>query len=281
VIAKYVNITEPLPPNSPKMQSPVIKLHGIGSIFDLLNETDVVSSNAPQTFEELKIGHGFVLYSTTIKEETSDPVVLSVPRLRDRAQVFVDRQYKGTLSRTQEIYSLPINAKKGSQLDLFVENQGRFAFLDVAELKGIIEGVKLGTINIYDFKQYLFYKNWTTAISKLETKTTQIQAQQNIPTFFTGTFQLDSNITQPLDTFLRVDGFSKGSAFLNGFNLGRYWPKAGPQITLYAPAHLFKPYPQTNTLTLLELEENPCIDLGRCNAMFVKQHVLNATTAPL
>jgi beta-galactosidase len=71
------------------MQSPVIKLHPIATIFDLM--TDTISSQSTQTFEELKIDHGFVLYSTTIKEGTSDPVVLSVPHLRDRAQVFVDK----------------------------------------------------------------------------------------------------------------------------------------------------------------------------------------------
>jgi beta-galactosidase len=279
VIGKYVTLTESVPKNSPKMQSPVIHLHGIASIFDLLAEP--ISSSIPQTFEELKIAHGFVLYSTTIKNDTSDPVVLTVPHLRDRAQVFIDKQYKGTLSRTQEIYSMPLSAKNGSQLDLFVENQGRFAFLDVAELKGIIEGVKLGETVLHDFKHYLFYQNWTTAISDLEKKTTQIQAHQNIPTFFTGTFQLADDKSLPLDTFLRVDGFSKGNAFLNGFNLGRYWPKAGPQITLYAPAHLFRPYPQQNRLTLFELEQHPCEDLGRCNAKFVDVHVLNATTAPI
>ncbi len=183
------------------------------------------------------------------------------------------------MSRTQEIYSMPLNIKNGSQLDIFVENQGRFAFLDVAELKGIVKGVKLGEIELKDFKHYLFYRNWTTAITQLEKKTTDVEVRQNVPTFFTGTFQLENNKSLPLDTFLRVDGFSKGNAFLNGFNLGRYWPKAGPQITLYAPAHLFKPYPQENRLTLFELEENPCIDLGHCSAQFVKEHVLNATTA--
>jgi beta-galactosidase len=84
-----VNVTGTVPPIAPKMQSPVIKLHPIASIFDLM--TDPISSPSPQTFEELKIGHGFVLYSTTVKENTSDPVVLSVPHLRDRAQVFVDK----------------------------------------------------------------------------------------------------------------------------------------------------------------------------------------------
>ena len=34
-----------------------------------------------------------------------------------------------------------------------------------------------------------------------------------------------------LDTFLRLPGWRKGIAWVNGFNLGRYWPMAGPQVT--------------------------------------------------
>ena len=30
-------------------------------------------------------------------------------------------------------------------------------------------------------------------------------------------------VTKPLDTFLDLPGWHKGVAFLNGFNLGRYW----------------------------------------------------------
>lgn len=33
------------------------------------------------------------------------------------------------------------------------------------------------------------------------------------------------------DSFLRLDGWTKGVAFVNGFNLGRYWPVMGPQVT--------------------------------------------------
>ena len=32
------------------------------------------------------------------------------------------------------------------------------------------------------------------------------------------------------DTFLQLDGWTKGIAFVNGFNLGRYWPVMGPQV---------------------------------------------------
>ena len=41
------------------------------------------------------------------------------------------------------------------------------------------------------------------------------------------------------DTFLRLDGWTKGVAFVNGFNLGRYWDR-GPQQTLYVPAPLLR-----------------------------------------
>ncbi|MBR3692620.1 MAG: beta-galactosidase, partial [Clostridia bacterium] len=46
---------------------------------------------------------------------------------------------------------------------------------------------------------------------------------------------------EPADTFLRLDGFTKGFVKLNGFNIGRYFNEAGPQKTLFVPAPLLKP----------------------------------------
>jgi beta-galactosidase len=43
------------------------------------------------------------------------------------------------------------------------------------------------------------------------------------------------DLDQPADLFLSTDGWSKGTAWVNGFPLGRYWSK-GPQRTLYVPA---------------------------------------------
>uniref|UniRef100_A0A914CGF1 Beta-galactosidase n=1 Tax=Acrobeloides nanus TaxID=290746 RepID=A0A914CGF1_9BILA len=60
--------------------------------------------------------------------------------------------------------------------------------------------------------------------------------------------QFTSNPIQ--DTFFNSTGWTKGQLFVNGYNLGRYWPVAGPQTTLYVP----KPYIQeTNTVLLIEL----------------------------
>ena len=42
---------------------------------------------------------------------------------------------------------------------------------------------------------------------------------------------------KPRDTFLKLDKWTKGNVFVNGFNVGRYYNK-GPQHTLYIPAPL-------------------------------------------
>lgn len=49
----------------------------------------------------------------------------------------------------------------------------------------------------------------------------------------------------------------KGVAFVNGMNIGRYWPSCGPQITLYIPALFLIPYPGLNNIIMLELEGVP------------------------
>lgn len=60
---------------------------------------------------------------------------------------------------------------------------------------------------------------------------------------------------QPMDTYLNTAGWGKGVAFVNGRNLGRYWPLVGPQITLYVPATFLRT--GDNELVLIELEYVP------------------------
>jgi beta-galactosidase len=82
----------PVPTVAPKMELPAIHMKPIATIFDYQFSSDSVLSHNPQTFEELKLGHGFVLYSHLITENmTSDPLVLHIDKIADRAQVFVDK----------------------------------------------------------------------------------------------------------------------------------------------------------------------------------------------
>lgn len=87
----------------------------------------------------------------------------------------------------------------------------------------------------------------------------------------------------------------QGVVFLNGFNLGRYWPVMGPQVTLYVPAPVFRPHPQVNVLVVFELEWSPCgpaddatmvyaedpalknLEITTCKVEFVLNHVLDGS----
>jgi hypothetical protein len=41
------------------------------------------------------------------------------------------------------------------------------------------------------------------------------------------------------DTFFNSTGWGKGQLFVNGYNLGRYWATAGPQVTIIIKSNIF------------------------------------------
>ncbi|KAF4014101.1 hypothetical protein G4228_005454 [Cervus hanglu yarkandensis] len=65
----------------------------------------------------------------------------------------------------------------------------------------------------------------------------------------------------------------KGQVWINGFNLGRYWTKRGPQQTLYVPRPLLFPRGTHNRITLLELENVP----PQPQIQFLDRPILNST----
>jgi hypothetical protein len=79
---------------------------------------------------------------------------------------------------------------------------------------------------------------------------------QQTPMFYGAHFALPSNACcnapATLDTFLAIPNGIKGQAFVNGFNLGRYW-LVGPQQSLYLPGGWLK-CNETNEVVVLELE---------------------------
>lgn len=47
----------------------------------------------------------------------------------------------------------------------------------------------------------------------------------------------------------------QGFIVVNGFNLGRYWPSVGPQITIYLPKEIL--LEKDNSIIVVELENAP------------------------
>ncbi|XP_039950885.1 beta-galactosidase [Bactrocera tryoni] len=215
----------------------------------------------PLTFENLDQYSGLVLYETELPHLEIDPTVLTVNELHDRAFVFVDEELVGTLSRKNGILSVPLSKGWGNVLQILVENQGRINYETMNDTKGI-----LGTVTVERFngeKQEV--KNWVTTSFPLEseqivlisaTLKSEMKADivpkskllRNGPVIYHGEFTVE----KLGDTYLNPTGWGKGVAYVNGFNLGRYWPLLGPQTTLYLPKDLLNV--GTNTLVLLEYQ---------------------------
>ena len=197
-------------------------------------------------------------------------------------QLVCFQRYSGTLSRTQNLYQMGLDIEMGSRLDLFVENQGRICYgSQMNEQKGITKNITLGPYYLRNWDHYLVFKNWSKQIESIESSHNSVNSvsirkerrKERIPTFFVSEFVLPDRVNLPLDSFLRLDGWRKGLAFLNGFNLGHYWT-VGPQITLYSPKHLFNAYPKLNKLVVFELESFP----SNRSVQFVAKSQLNGTT---
>ncbi len=98
-------------------------------------------------------------------------------------------------------------------------------------------------------------------------------------TFWIGSFKTPCGEAQAKDSFLKFKNWRKGVAFLNGINLGRYWPVMGPQITLYVPGAWIKPKCQLNTLVIFEQDNSPCVqDASKCYVEFVTEPEIDGPT---
>ncbi|KAK1313249.1 Beta-galactosidase 8 [Acorus calamus] len=72
----------------------------------------------------------------------------------------------------------------------------------------------------------------------------------NVPVFYEGRFNI-STANKVEDTYISFRGWTKGFAFINNFNIGRFWPVMGPQCNLYVPAPILQH--GENSLVVLEL----------------------------
>ncbi|XP_007562829.1 beta-galactosidase-1-like protein 2 isoform X1 [Poecilia formosa] len=226
-----------LPPTQERRayQSVVVQQHL--SLWDSLHSTEKpFKSERPINMENLPVNnnngqsYGYTLYETVI---TSGGTLNSKNNIRDRALVFVDKQYVGVLD--YKVQELVIPDGKGSRtLGLLVENCGRVNYgttLD-EQRKGLVGDVELNSnvlrgfiIHSLDMKPGFVNSLQTTG------SWVPMQQQPSFPAFFQGKLYVNSS---PKDTFIKLSGWTKGVVFINGRNLGRYW-SIGPQQTLYVP----------------------------------------------
>jgi beta-galactosidase len=236
VIAKYASVPEEVPTAS--APAPVLEaaLDRSISLWDAL-QTPSSKLGTWAGYDHLptldEIGHfrGFALYRTTIDAGG----VLSFGEVRDRAQVFLDGAPVGVLSRDH--HDSAITVPGGGVLEILVEDQGRVNYGPrIGEDKGLIGPALL------DGEPVLSWEVLPLAVDALPAEATRAADPRGAsagsiagPAFAGGSFDLD----EPADLFLSTVGWGKGNAFVNGFDLGRYWSR-GPGETLYVPAPLLR-----------------------------------------
>jgi beta-galactosidase len=245
VIAKYRPASQPLPPvpaAKPSVALPAMQLTKSVSLLERLPAP--VASQKPLTFEALKQAYGFVLYRTTVTGG-GGAQVLKLRDLRDYAVVMVNGKRVGTLDRRERQDSMRVTLPAGKvQLDILVENLGRVNFGEylLQNTKGITKSVTLGGKELTGWQQYGLPFDQAPAV----TKTGAAPTATSGPVLRTGTF----TVATPTDTYLDLRQWGKGSVWVNGHHLGRYWA-IGPQQTLYVPAEWLKK--GANDITVLEL----------------------------
>lgn len=271
----------PLPPPSPKFAYGFVtlkKVGNIGSLLSVISPMGPVKSQYPLTFEELKQYYGFVLYRTTLPRDLSEPTPLISPLngVHDRAYVSVNGTYQGLLERDIALVT-NVTGKQGDTVDILVENMGRVNFgSKINDYKGVLSNLILGKDVLTNWSIYPLDIDGAIAggwpHSGSNNPTSPIKKEPLLgPTFYMGTFQPNG---MAWDTFLKLHDWIKGQVWINGVNMGRYWPARGPQQTLYVPGPLISPT-QTNNITVLELEGAP----AHLRVLFMDRPLLNVTAS--
>jgi len=201
------------------------------------------ASEAPLTMERLGQDFGFVLYEARLPASAAGPATLAFDQIGDRAQVFVDGQPVGVLERERHEHVVSFTVPQGgAELRVLVENQGRVNYgAKLADRKGLIGGVYLNDVPL---------TGWTSRPLTLDDLSGLAFADADGAVVGPCFHQAEFHIDQPADSYLHLPGWTKGVAWINGFNLGRYWSR-GPQGSLYVPGPVLRA--GANEVVVLEL----------------------------
>ncbi|XP_025409472.1 beta-galactosidase-like [Sipha flava] len=256
--ANYVVSNEISPVPMPKGNYGRFTMTPLVNLFEKVTQRiKPIESDVPLAFENMDIDSGFVMYETILtndQKNVTTPVNLTISTVRDRAYVYLDKVQASIITRKQENIPISLNLDSSVQkLSILIENQGRINYGSfIEDRKGILDPVTLGSKVLGPWKMIPYPLNETSWLTMFEP-----QEHVTLPAFYRTQFTFSNNLTNIYDTYLDTTGWKKGVAFVNGINVGRYWPAAGPQITLYVPATYFIPSPGINTVVMLELEGVP------------------------
>jgi len=242
-MAKYSNKKLPKVPESPMpiITIPQFTLADYAPIE--MGRDRVEESKHPLTIEELDMGWGSIIYSTLLPEIKKSSV-LTINEPHDYAQIFIDGKYIGKIDRVRQENQLTLPpVTKGARLTILVEAMGRINFgRAIKDFKGITKEVTISadidegqfTLNLQNWVMETLPDDYQTAQKAMMMRKKADNFVQLINDKGIGYYRGHFNLTKVGDTFINLEAFGKGQAYVNGHPIGRFW-HIGPQQTLYVP----------------------------------------------
>ena len=251
VISKY-NISEDIKFSTKinKCKYGEVKVNNKVSLFNILDDISTpIFNNNTLSMEKLGQNYGYVLYKSTLNNVSSIEK-FKLLGANDRANIFINEEHIITRydKELEEECSFTAKNKEKNTIDILVENMGRVNFGPKLnhQRKGIDDGV------IVNGHYHFGWNHYSLPLDNLDKINFNKEYISGVPAFYKFEFHVD----EIGDTFLDFNGWGKGCAFVNGFNIGRFWSK-GPQKALYIPGPLLRK--GKNEIIIFETE-GICLD---------------------
>lgn len=241
-------------PEVPRMKSAsgigLIRLKEQSRLVDAMpagQETPVL-----KTMEMYGQTTGFIVYRTKLEGPLEGK--LDLAGAKDRVYAILDGKPVGVSGRSMRGAVIDLKIPAGEhRLDLMVENMGRVCYGGALseERKGLTGTILLGEKELGPFET-VGLDMQVPPVGKYR----EIVEGETLESM--SLYRGEVTIGTPTDTWLDLSGFGRGTVWINGQNLGRYW-KAGPILSVFVPGCWMKKDGK-NEIVVMELEATDCPD---------------------
>lgn len=196
-----------------------------------------VNSNSVLSMEECEQGYGYIAYKTRafVSEKGGD---LVLEDFRDVAHVYFDGKYIATAYYDKKNTTHIPFPEVGKYVDITVvtENLGRVNLgRYVGGKRGVTSDFAVWDKSYNVMSTVFGYEMLSAPMEKLP-ETYEESIEENKQGFYKFVF----NAEEIKSAVLTLKGFTRGVAYINGFNLGRHWDIENSENKLYVPYPLVK-----------------------------------------
>lgn len=230
LIKQYVSYPVPEIPGPIKtIDIPAVELKRTFNLWNYIHPT--IQSAQPKPMEAFGQNQGLIIYSTKLIGHKSGTLKITEPH--DYALIFLNGELIDTIYRDGGKWEvkLPKTNIENPLLEIVVEGMGHINFAQyMIDRKGITDRVTLNGMTLMNWNISLITMDEN--FIKTAKPNTSVHVNENKPC---NLFEAGFNLSEVGDTYIDMRKFTKGIAYINGHNLGRYW-NVGPQQRLYCPA---------------------------------------------